>query len=489
MKQQIAREVVENPNIVGKYKLGDDYEGVILYTQKGPIKVTSPKFKELMKKKQDTPKGGGKAIVAYGNLMGHKGHQLLVDATLKMAQQQNRTPFIYISPMVGPDDPVSPETKKATFQKLYPAHKQAFRIVGSGADAKGVVRSGGIRGAIKFDLVPEGFTDIVVVTGEDQKDAFKFLTTDRARKSMGVDSVDTVTRQDADSGEEGVRSTQLRNILKNPNLSYEQKVDKWMQGFDGKNLGREWIEKLMAEAAKNMSLDLKANPKQKESIMNQPELKEYVNHLENIIGDRLNEMTEEEKSVKDEVAQAIQGIEEFGQIEVDIDPGKFDMLMQAARKGDFDQVAEIMADFVRSNEFAERDAEVASQAALEEIEAIMQQSESTFEDEDFDDEEGEEEPVNKGFSQSPMYDQLGKVLDSQDSPKPVNTVITDDGETFEVNQDQARALRLLATTEKVKPDVKQEFLRDLQTSQGLSDYLDQSDYHEMAHLFVKRYLH
>lgn len=488
MKQQIAREVVENPNIVGKYKLGDDYEGVILYTKKGPIKVTSPKFKELMKKKQDTPKGGGKAIVAYGNLMGHKGHQLLVDATLKMAQQQNRTPFIYISPMVGPDDPVSPETKKATFQKLYPAHKQAFRIVGSGADAKGVVRSGGIRGAIKFDLAPEGFTDIVVVTGEDQKDAFKFLTTDRARKSMGVDSVDTVIRQDADSGEEGVRSTQLRNILKNPNLSYEQKVNKWMQGFDGKNLGREWIEKLMAEAAKNMSLDLKANSKQKESIMNQPELKEYVNHLENIIGDRLNEMTEEEKSVKDEIAQAIQGIEEFGQIEVDIDPGKFDMLMQAARKGDFDQVAEIIADFVRSNEYAERDAEVASQAALEEIEAIMQQSESTFEDEDFDDEEGEEEPVNKGFSQSPMFDQLGKVLDSQDSPKPVNTVTTDDGETFEVNQDQARALRLLATTEKVKPDVKQEFLRDLQTSQGLSDYLDQSDYHEMAHLFVKRYL-
>jgi hypothetical protein len=67
-------------------------------------------------------------------------------------------------------------------------------------------------------------------------------------------------------------------------------------------------------------------------------------------------------------------------------------------------------------------------------------------------------------------------------------VTTDDGETFEVNPDQARALRLLATTEKVKPDVKQEFLRDLQTSAGLSDYLDQSDYHEMAHLFVKRYL-
>jgi len=103
----------------------------------------------------------------------------------------------------------------------------------------------------------------------------------------------------------------------------------------------------------------------------QPELKEYVNHLENIIGDRLNEMMEEEKSVEDEVAQAIQGIEEFGQIEVDIDPGKFDMLMQAAQKEDFDKVADIMADFVRSNEYAEGDAEAAQQDALEEIKAIM----------------------------------------------------------------------------------------------------------------------
>jgi len=116
-------------------------------------------------------------------------------------------------------------------------------------------------------------------------------------------------------------------------------------------------------------------------------------------------------------------------------------------------------------------------------------NENTFEDEDFDDDEGEEEPTGQGFSSSPMFDQLGKVIDSQDSPRPVNQVETDDGETFEVDQDQARALRLLATTEKVKPDVKREFLRDIQTSAGLSDYLDQTDYHEMAHLFVKRYLH
>jgi len=99
-----------------------------------------------------------------------------------------------------------------------------------------------------------------------------------------------------------------------------------------------------------------------------------------------------------------------------------------------------------------------------------------------------DEPEDSGFTQTPMFDQLGKVLDSQDGNNPINTVETDDGETFDINPDQARALRLLGTTEKVKPDVKREFLRDIQSSAGLTDFLDQTDYHEMAHLFVKRYL-
>jgi hypothetical protein len=127
--------------------------------------------------------------------------------------------------------------------------------------------------------------------------------------------------------------------------------------------------------------------------------------------------------------------------------------------------------------------------ALDKIKALMKQSESTFEDDDSEEDLDGDEPEGKGFSSTPVFDQLGKVIDSQDSPRPVNTVETDDGETFEVSPDQARALRLLGTTEKVKPEVKQAFLRDIQNSQGLTDFLDQSDYHEMAHLFVKRYLH
>lgn len=102
-------------------------------------------------------------------------------------------------------------------------------------------------------------------------------------------------------------------------------------------------------------------------------------------------------------------------------------------------------------------------------------------DQDDDEEHG-------GFSQKPMYDQLGKVLDSAGNPKPVDTVTTDDGKTHKVSADQARVLRMLMTTDKVKPMVRTQFIKDMQTTSGLIDFLDIKDYHEMTQLFVKRYL-
>ena len=100
---------------------------------------------------------------------------------------------------------------------------------------------------------------------------------------------------------------------------------------------------------------------------------------------------------------------------------------------------------------------------------------------DKDDDEG------KGYSQAPMYDQLGKVLDSRGSPKPVTQVTTDDGQKHKVTPDQARTIRMLMTTDKVKPMVRTQFQKDMQTANALVDFLDH-DYHELPSLFVKRYL-
>ena len=299
----------------------------------------------------------------------------------------------------------------------------------------------------------------------------------------------TQTRTNADSTEQGVRSTELRNTLKNPNLSYEQKLAKWMTGFDGETLGRDWIEKIMAEAAKTMHVELKTESK--ENPMTTRLLKEFTEHLDAILGDRLNEMTEAEGGdVESIIRSELENMLGMAQSGEDITDQIADELgdyfadVQASGNKDLQKVYAFVRE--KLSDISPEQQAKGLQKALDYLGA----NENTFEDEYGDDDElDSDEPEDTGFNQAPMFDQLGKVLDSQESPKPLNSVTTDDGETFEVNADQARALRLLGTTEKVKPDVKREFLRDIQSASGLTDFLDQTDYHEMAHLFVERYLH
>ena len=93
-----------------------------------------------------------------------------------------------------------------------------------------------------------------------------------------------------------------------------------------------------------------------------------------------------------------------------------------------------------------------------------------------------------GYKQANMYDQLGKVLDSAGNPNPVSTVKTDDGKEFKVSVDQARVIRMLMTTDKVKPMVRTQFQRDMQNGNSAADFFDIKDYHEIPQLFVKRYL-
>jgi hypothetical protein len=95
----------------------------------------------------------------------------------------------------------------------------------------------------------------------------------------------------------------------------------------------------------------------------------------------------------------------------------------------------------------------------------------------------QDEKLGKGYDQDPMFIQLGKVIDSGKD----GTVTTDDGKSHKVSVDQARTIRMLMTTEKVKPMVRTKFQKDMQTSHGLVDFLDM-DYHELPSLFVKRYL-
>lgn len=107
---------------------------------------------------------------------------------------------------------------------------------------------------------------------------------------------------------------------------------------------------------------------------------------------------------------------------------------------------------------------------------------------DMDDEGDDDANMSPGFKQDPMFDQLGKVLDSQGNPNPIKSVTTDDGKTFPVTVDQAKTLRMFATTDKVKPMVRAQFIKDIQQSETLHQFLDIKDYHAMGNLFVTKYL-
>jgi len=91
---------------------------------------------------------------------------------------------------------------------------------------------------------------------------------------------------------------------------------------------------------------------------------------------------------------------------------------------------------------------------------------------------------DKEFKQDSMFNQLGKILDSQGNPRPLDTVVTDDGKKHKVNFRQASALRRLLTAPRVKPDIKARFTKDLQTSEVLEKFLQAKD---MVELFVSMY--
>ena len=64
---------------------------------------------------------------------------------------------------------------------------------------------------------------------------------------------------------------------------------------------------------------------------------------------------------------------------------------------------------------------------------------------DIDDLDDPNRGMDKDFKQEPMFNQLGKILDSQGNPNPLDTVITDDGKKFKVTARQADTIRKLMT--------------------------------------------
>ena len=95
--------------------------------------------------------------------------------------------------------------------------------------------------------------------------------------------------------------------------------------------------------------------------------------------------------------------------------------------------------------------------------------------------------LDPDFKQTPMITQVGKVLDSRGNPNPITELTTDDGKKHKVSPQQASVIKMLLTTDKVKPDVKRQFTKDVQQSDTLAMLLNAGDQNAMIKAFLEKY--
>lgn len=259
---QIALEkaIDEDPNIVGKDKLGQDYEGIVINSRLGPIKVTSQKQKDIIVKKnaakaaarveQPRESSNKTAVVAIGSFVGHRGHEELFNYTINKAKEVGGDPYLFIGNAVGKDDPIPPDVKVQTWHKMYPQYAKNISTTQQG---------GSLMQKIKHELInplpgkSPRYDNIIIMVGEDQasmpiagalmKAVNKFQGYEHVKVSLEVTPRGT-----------GMSFSKLRNILKDPNATEQQQLALWSQGFDSQKLGVDWIKHLMDITKKGMGI-------------------------------------------------------------------------------------------------------------------------------------------------------------------------------------------------------------------------------------------
>ncbi len=273
-RKAISDAIINNPNIKGKDKLGDTIEGLVIAMPNGQLaKVTSTEMKGAMAAKaiKKAPTTGGNrtkaAVVTAGSFVGHLGHQKVIDTVIAAAKKLGGDPYVYISSKVGPDDPIPPEVKIATWKKLYPEYAGIFQLIVS---PDGVTAPSPVKKIEKELVLPADspYKKVVLMVGTDRYEGFKkWMDTLEKRmkdpaalaKYGGTQdqvSFDTIAipRGSALGGIDA-SFTQLRNVLKDPNLSLAQKLEAWKAGF-GNKLDDDWVKKLMMLTAKGMGIKL-----------------------------------------------------------------------------------------------------------------------------------------------------------------------------------------------------------------------------------------
>ena len=181
-------------------------------------------------------KGSKKAVLGWGRGMGHTGHDALVKAVIHQAENTGAKPYFVVSRSFGKDDPIPPEAKVKMYQKKFPKYAKMFSLPTAEAPTLNDVLA---------NLATKGITDVTLVVGADQKNAFGYLTRpDKSGvppyKNFGLNSLTVMSRQDTKEPSsdvnspdyhEGPRATPMREILLDPNKTEQEQFVVWRQAM------------------------------------------------------------------------------------------------------------------------------------------------------------------------------------------------------------------------------------------------------------------
>ena len=190
------------------------------------------------------------AVVGWGRGMGHKGHMLLARAVIVQAANMGADPYFFVSRTVGADDPLYPEEKLYIYKKAFPKQANIFQ---SATDSIPDINR------LLTTLAEMGYKNAILVVGADQVKAFQYLVGqnkagETVYKTFGLDNLQVIKRQDVDDAaqsEEGPRATPMREILKDPNASDEQKFRVWRDAMPDALSDKEVLA-LMQKASQRM---------------------------------------------------------------------------------------------------------------------------------------------------------------------------------------------------------------------------------------------
>jgi len=208
---------------------------------------------------------GKSAVVGWGRGMGHKGHMMLASSVITQAREHNADPYFVLSRSVGKDDPLYPEEKIGIYKKVFPHHGQIFHVATEEMpDLTRVLRK----------LNEMGYTSCTVVVGADQVKALSYVkqyngvADKQGNIPFHFDHLEVIARQetnDPSREEEGPRATPMRDVLKDPNASDEQKFQAWRDAMSPE-LSDDEVRDLMTKAGERMADPAFGKKVKKESV-------------------------------------------------------------------------------------------------------------------------------------------------------------------------------------------------------------------------------